>query len=123
MAIINDVTKLRPELKDVSDNELERRMTELLMEKERRDQEARKAKVEHIVTKANEHMQNIIAAVNFLNEHSLLNEDVKQVYTSGSGVFAPHLKHKSVDADRVLSRMGDTPKKKRKPKLSRNNQN
>lgn len=118
MAIINDIEKLRPELKGVSDAELERRMTELLMEKERREQEARKAKVEHIVTKANEHMQNIIAAVNFLNEHGLLNEDVKQVYTSGSGVFAPHLKHKSVDADRVLARMGEAPKKTRRKKAA-----
>jgi hypothetical protein len=31
MAIINDVTKLRPELKDVSDNELERRMRQELI--------------------------------------------------------------------------------------------
>ena len=119
MAIINDIEKLRPELKGVSDAELERRMTELLMEKERRDQEAKRAQVEHIVAKANEHMQNIIAAVNFLNEHSLLNEDVKQVYTSGSGVFAPHLKHKSIDADRVLSRMGETPKKARRKKAEK----
>lgn len=116
MAIITDVEKLRPELKGVSDAELERRMTELLMEKERREQEARKAKVEHIVTKANEHMQNIVAGLRFLEEYGLLNEDVKQVYTSGSGVFVPHLKHKSVDADRVIARMDETPKKTRRKK-------
>jgi len=119
MTTITDVEKLRPELKAVSDAELERRMAELLMEMQRREQEARKAQVEHIVTKANEHMQNIIAAVNFLNEHHLLNDDVKQVYTSASGVFAPHLKHKSIDADRVLSRMGETPKKARRKKAEK----
>ena len=116
MAIINDVTKLRPELKDVSDNELERRMTELLMEKERRDQEARKAKVEHIVTKANEHMQNIVAGLRFLEEHNLLGDDVKASFTSTAGVFTPHLKFKSTDADRVLARMGEPVKRTRRKK-------
>lgn len=116
MAIITDVEKLRPELKGVSDAELERRMTELLMEKERRELEARKAKVEGIVKQANDHMAAIVSAVTFLNEHNLLNEDVKQVYTSGSGVFAPHLKHKAVDADRVLARMGEAPVKRTRRK-------
>jgi len=116
MAIINDVTKLRPELKDVSDNELERRMTELRMEKERREQEARKAQVEHIVTKANEHMQNIVAGLRFLEEHNLLCDDVKASFTSAAGVFTPHLKFKSTDADRVLARMVDAPKKTRRKK-------
>lgn len=116
MAIITDVEKLRPEFKGMSDAELERRMTELVMEKERRELEARKAKVEGIVKQANDHMAAIVSAVTFLNEHNLLNEDVKQVYTSGSGVFAPHLKHKAVDADRVLARMGEPVKKTRRKK-------
>lgn len=51
MAIITDVEKLRPELKSVSDAELERRMTELRMEMERREKEAKRAKVEHVVPK------------------------------------------------------------------------
>lgn len=119
MAIITDVGKLRPELKDVSDNELERRMTELLMEKKRREQEARKAQVEHIVTKANEHMQAIVAGLRFLEEHSLLGEEVKSALTSAAGVFTPHLKFKSVDADRVLARMGEAPKKTRRKKAEK----
>lgn len=119
MAIITDVEKLRPELKGVSDAELERRMTELLMEKERREQEARKAKVEHIVTKANEHMQNIVAGLRFLEEHGLLGDEVKAAHTSSSGVFTPHLRYKSVDADRVLARMGEPVKRTRRKKAEK----
>lgn len=116
MAIITDVEKLRPELKSVSDAELERRMTELRMEMERREQEAKRAKVEHVVSKANEHMQNIIAGLRFLDEHGLLSEDVKAAHTSAAGVFTPHLRYKQVDADRVLARMSDAPVKKTRRK-------
>ena len=116
MAIINDIEKLRPELKAVSDAELERRMTELLMEKERRELEARKAKVEGIVKQANDHMTAIVAGLRFLEEHSLLSDDVKASFTSTAGVFTPHLKFKSTDADRVLSRMGEAPVKKTRRK-------
>lgn len=116
MAIITDVEKLRPELKAVSDAELERRMAELLMEKERREQEAKRAKVEHIVTKANEHMQAIVAGLRFLEEHGLLGDEVKAAHTSSSGVFTPHLRYKNVDADRVLARMGEPVKRTRRKK-------
>ena len=116
MAIITDVEKLRPELKGVSDAELERRMTELLMEKERRELEARKAKVEGIVKQANDHMVAIVSGLRFLEEHNLLSDDVKASFTSTAGVFTPHLKFKSTDADRVLARMGEAPKKTRRKK-------
>jgi len=116
MAIINDIEKLRPELKGVSDAELERRMTELLMEKERRELEARKAKVEGIVKQANDHMAAIVSGLRFLEEHNLLSDDVKASFTSTAGVFTPHLKFKSTDADRVLARMSDAPVKKTRRK-------
>lgn len=116
MAIITDVEKLRPELKGVSDAELERRMTELLMEKERRQQEARRAQVEGIVNDANAHMQAIVAGLRYLEEHGLLAEEVKAAFTNSAGVFTPHLKFKATDADRVLARMGDAPVKKTRRK-------
>lgn len=116
MAIINDIEKLRPELKGVSDAELERRMTELRMEKERREQEARKAKVEGTVTRANELMQIIVSAFNELNDLNVLTDEQKAPYTSAAGVFAPHLRFKALTADRVLARMGDAPKKARRKK-------
>ena len=116
MAIITDVEKLRPELKGVSDAELERRMTELRMEMERREQEAKKAKVQHIVEKANEHMQAIVAGLRFLEENGLLSDDVKAAHTSTAGVFTPHLRYKAVDADRVLARMGEAPVKRTRRK-------
>lgn len=119
MAIINDIEKLRPELKGVSDAELERRMTELLMEKERRELEARKAKVEGIVKQANDHMAAIVSGLRFLEEHNLLSDDVKASFTSTAGVFTPHLKFKSTDADRVLARMVDAPKKTRRKKAEK----
>lgn len=116
MAIITDVDKLRPELKGVSDAELERRMTELLMEKERRQQEARRAQVEGIVNEANTHMLAIVAGLRYLEEHGLLGEEIKAAFTSSAGVFTPHLKFKPTDADRVLARMGEPVKKTRRKK-------
>ena len=116
MAIITDVTKLRPEFKDLSDNELERRMTELLMEKERRQQEAKRAEVEGIVKQANDHMAAIVTGLRFLEENGLLGEEVKAAFTSAAGVFTPHLKFKATDADRVLARRGEPVKKTRRKK-------
>lgn len=116
MAIITDVEKLRPELKSMSDNEIERRMAELLMEKERREHEAKLAQVGHIVVKANEHITNIIAGLRYLEENKLLGDEAKAAFTSSAGVFTPHLRFKQVDADRVLARMDDAPKVKRQRK-------
>lgn len=114
MAIITDVEKLRPELKSLSDNELERRMTELLMEKERRDQATKRAEVEGIVKQANDHMTAIVSGLRFLEENGLLGEEVKASFTNTAGIFTPHLKFKSVDADRVLARRGEPVKKTRR---------
>ena len=123
MATITDITKLRPDLEGLSDAELERGKTEYDMEIARRAHKKKQAQVAGIVDESNAAIDAIVEGLRILEKHNLLSDEAKLFYSSATGAFMPHLKHKSINADRVLSRMGDTPKKKRKPKLSRNNQN
>lgn len=116
MAIITDVEKLRPDLLTKSPAELQRMATEIQMAIEHQAQEARRKEVTAIVTEANAHIEAIVAGLRFLEKHNLLSEDVKAAHTSAAGVFTPHLRYKSVDADRVLARMSDAPVKKTRRK-------
>lgn len=113
---ITDPYKVDPSLKGKSKKQLEMERNLRDMAIQILDKEEKRAQVEHIVTKANELMQTLVSAFNELNELNVLTDEQKAPYTSGSGVFAPHLRFKSLTADRVLARMGDAPKKTRRKK-------
>jgi hypothetical protein len=121
MAEVNDIRKLRPELLEKSAAELERMVTEIQMAQEHLRHEARKKEVEQRVNTINDAIETFNRAATTLNEMGFLNADVRAVLTTASGSFAPHLKHKAVDAERVLGRMveldGDAkPKRTRRKK-------
>lgn len=118
MAIITDVEKLRPELLTKSPAELQRMATEIQMAIDHQAQEARRKEVASIVKEANAHIENIVAGLRYLESHSLLSDEMKTAHSSTAGVFTPHLRYKQVDADRVLARMGDAPKKTRRKKAT-----
>ena len=84
--------------------------------------EERMKEMEALVGKLNAAQDKAIEVLNLLNEHGLLADVVVQAYTTVGGSFAPHLKHRHVDADRLLSRTesSDKPKTRRprKPKDS-----
>ncbi len=118
MADITDISKLRPDLLEKSDKELERMLTEIQMAQEHRRYEARKAEVASQVQKINAAIEAFNSSVSTLNEAGFLNPSIKDALTTEKGVFSPHLKHKQVDADRVLVPMmadgDDKPKRTRR---------
>lgn len=117
MAEINDISKLRPELLDKSEKELERMMVEIQMAQEHKRHEARKKEVASLVVKINGAIESFNKAVSDLNDAGFLNPAIRDVLTTEKGVFSPHLKHKQVDADRVLARMAasdDKPKRRKR---------
>lgn len=121
MVEIKDVGKLRPELLDMSRAELERKLAEIEMALHEKKLEERRKHVAELVQKINAAQQAMIDGAKLLDEYGLLPEDVKAAYTGSGGSFTPHLKHKPVDADRMLARIaameGETkPKRPRRKK-------
>lgn len=123
MAKIDDITKLNPSLLDKSAAELERQMTELRMALDYKKAEADRKEVESLVREVNTAQDTLLKSLNFLHEHKVLPDAVTVAYTTVSGSFLPHLKHKPIDADRLLairSSLDDSKPKKtrqaRKPK-------
>lgn len=123
MAKIEDIQKLRPELLDKSDAELERLETEIRMARQHKADEAARKEIESLVAQVNAAQDTILKSLNFLFEQGVLSEVVAQAYTTAGGSFAPHLRHRHVDADRLLairSSLDDSKPKKtrqaRKPK-------
>ncbi|NTJ46931.1 hypothetical protein G6K93_07885 [Agrobacterium rhizogenes] len=98
MAEISDVTKLRPDLQELSDNELQRRMDEFQMEVDRRQAEKdRQAKAAEAAIK-NAIIDNYLNSLREMESHQLLPAEVLAVYTNAGGNFTPHLKHKKIKA-------------------------
>jgi uncharacterized small protein (DUF1192 family) len=98
MADITDVTKLRPDLKELSDKELERRMAEFQMEVDRRQAEkdleakAAEAGIKNAV------IENYLNSLREMQTWGMLPAEVVQFYTSTAGTFVPHLRHKRIKA-------------------------
>ena len=115
MAKIEDIEKLRPELLGKSVAELERQMAELQMALDRKKDEEKKAALAQVVIEANNHQENLVEALKFLEHWRLLPDDVKAAYTTTSGVFNPGIKHKEVTADRIILRE-EQAKKVKKPR-------
>lgn len=105
MVEIKDVGKLRPELLDMSRAELERRLAEIEMALQEKKLEERRKHVAELVMKINAAQQAMVEGAKLLDEYGLLPEEVKAAYTASDGVMKPHLKHKPVDADRMLARI------------------
>lgn len=123
MVKIDNIKQLRPELLDKSDAELERLETEIKMARQHKADEAARKEIESLVAQVNAAQDTILKSLNFLYEQGVLAEAVAATYTTVGGSFAPHLKHRHVDADRLLairSSLDDSKPKKtrqaRKPK-------
>lgn len=90
--VLTDVSKLRPDLLEKSQAELERQMAEIQMaiaykaeEGARKEREARHAE-------AVKHVEAIWSGLQFLNEHGFLSDAVREFFTYAKGAFTPHLK-------------------------------
>jgi len=123
MVKIDNIKQLRPELLDKSDAELERLETEIRMARQHKADEAARKEIESLVSQVNAAQDTILKSLNFLYEQKVLPEGVTAAYTTAGGSFAPHLRHRHVDADRLLAiraSLDDTKPKKtrqaRKPK-------
>lgn len=112
---IDDPYKVDPTLKDKSSKQLEHEITLRQMALEERKREEKKKELEALVNKLNAAQETFLEAMRTLDEHGLLPDAVKAAYTTTGGVFAPHLKHRAVDAERLLVRQ----EKAEKPKRSR----
>jgi FlaA1/EpsC-like NDP-sugar epimerase len=116
MATITDITKLRPDLEGLSDAELERGKTEYDMEIARRAHKKKQAQVAGIVDESNAAIDAIVEGLRILEKHNLLSDEAKLFYSSATGAFMPHLKHKRITADRVIVRSAEKPVKKTRRK-------
>lgn len=98
MAKIDDITKLRPELLDKSQAELERQITELQMALAYKAEEgARKAR-EAKVAEASVKIDAVLDGLRWLHDNGFLSDKVSSVFTNAKGVFTPHLSFKKPSA-------------------------
>lgn len=101
---VTDVSKLRPELLSMSVAEIDRRIAELKMAKEQKE-EAEKAKARAaLIEEAGGHIDHILESIRWLETNNMLSESVKQFFTTSptagdkKPVFSPHLKFKKPKA-------------------------
>ena len=97
---VTDVSKLRPELLNMSVAEIDRRIAELKMAREQKE-EAEKAKARAaLIEEAGSHIYQILESLRWLDTNKMLPESVKQFFTTSpvadgkTPVFSPHLKFK-----------------------------
>lgn len=115
---ITDPYKVDPTLKDKSSKQLEHEITLRQMALDERKREEKKRDLEALVAKLNNAQDAFLDAMKTLDEHGLIPDAVKAAYTTTGGVFAPHLKHRAVDAERLLVKQekAEKPKRTRKAK-------
>lgn len=115
---ITDPYKVDPTLKDKSSKQLEHEIAIRQMALEERRREERRKELEALVNKLNKAQEAYIEAMRELEENGLLPDAVKAAYTTAGGVFAPHLKHRAIDADRLIAR-NDKAEKPKRPRAPR----
>lgn len=89
--VIDDVSKLRPELLSLSVAELERRKAEIEMAIERKALEEREAARAAALDEANRLKDDIVDALTKLERTGHISDSVRGFFTTKAGVFSPHL--------------------------------
>lgn len=88
---VTDIQKLRPELLEISEAEIDRRITELQMAKAHKASEKERAEREAKFAEAGTRIEQVVDGLKWLHEAGFLSEKVTASYTTAGGVFAPHL--------------------------------
>lgn len=89
--VIDDVSKLRPELLKLSDAEFERQRTEFEMAAIRRAEIKAEAARAAALDEANRLKDDIVDALVKLEKTGHISESVRGFFTTKAGVFSPHL--------------------------------
>lgn len=88
---IDDITKLNPALLEISDAEIERRITELMMAREHKAKEAERLDREAKLDEAGVQIDMVLSGLKWLEGNGFLPEKVKGYFTTSNGMFSPHL--------------------------------
>lgn len=94
MAEITDVSKLNPELLKLSSNEIKRRMTELQMALDQKEEHEKAAERAKLVDEAGAHIDQLLESLRWLEEKKFLAEGIVSFFSTEKGVFMPHLRLK-----------------------------
>lgn len=89
--VIDDVSKLRPELLSLSVAELERRKTEIEMALAQKAEAEREAARAAALDEANRLKDDIVDALVKLERTGHISDSVRGFFTTKAGVFSPHL--------------------------------
>lgn len=91
---LDDITKLNPALLEISDAEIERRITELVMAREHKAKEAERLDREAKLDEAGAKIDSVLDGLKWLDANGFLSEKVKASFTTSAGMFSPHLSFK-----------------------------
>ncbi len=114
MAIITDIKKLKPELLEISDAELDRRMAELEMARAERKRIADVKAMEAIAAQAADHVEAMVAGAKFLHEHGLLPERLVAGFSRGDGMFVPGMILRAPSAESMVPKVAGEKRKRRR---------
>lgn len=67
--------------------------------------EERRIEAKALVDRLNAAQAQIMEGLKLLNDHGFLADEVKAAHSTKEGTFAPHLKYKAIDAERVLNKL------------------
>jgi len=96
MAEITDIEKLNPELLKLSPAEIKRRMTELQMALNAKEEQEKAAVRAKLVEEAGVHIDNLLDSLRWLEANKFLPDSVVAFFTTSGDkpTFVPHLKFK-----------------------------
>jgi hypothetical protein len=94
MAEITDIEKLNPDLLKLSAAEIKRRMTELQMALDKKEEQEKAELRKLMIEEAGHHVDAVLTGLRWLEEHKFLSEAVVAFLSTEKGQFMPHLKFK-----------------------------
>lgn len=115
---VDDIKKLRPELLEKSEAELERLANEIALARAHKARAAEVAAKEELASEANRHIEAIVDGVKFLHDKGILPERIATAFSRGDGMFTPGMMLRAVTAESLLTSAltGGKPKRKRRSK-------
>ncbi|TPJ86986.1 MULTISPECIES: hypothetical protein [unclassified Mesorhizobium] len=98
------IDKLRPELLDKSDAELERLANEIAMAMAEKKRRADIAAKEELAAEAATRVERVVADIKWLHDNGLLPERVAQGFSRGDGMFVPGMILRAPTAESLVPR-------------------
>ena len=110
----NDISKLRPELLEISDAEFERRQAEFELAAHERQRRAEVKAKEALAAEAHDRVERVVADIKWLHDNIALPERIVAGFSRNDGTFVPGMILRAPTAESLVPKAAGEKRRRRR---------